>query len=370
MNKYVCALLLFGILCLAGCSLPVNKNSDKSEKTQTEPTVKKQINENAAKKLQTENAGLSKLPDNGLLNIADNKAKEIKKTNDGKIRITLYYQDTEGLIVPATREIPKQEGIAKAAVNALIDSSINREELEYFGIYPVLPLGTEVIGLNIRQGTATIDFNDRLLEYKDAGAEKNIIASIVYTLTEFNTIDNVKILVKGQNLEKLKFDTDIAKPLNRENVLVNALKANLSTDCEKVDLYLFKQFNKDMFALPISVEYISSGEDDVPAKIIELSEKEYFGGKVQSQLPQGTRVNKSSVLGNTLILDFNSNFKNYGGTAREDAILKQLQYSMKQIKGIERIKILIEGEEAILPEGTEVKSGLSVGSEMNYINEE
>jgi len=57
----------------------------------------------------------------------------------------------------------------------------------------------------------------------------------------------------------------------------------------------------------------------------------------------------SRIEGNLLILDFNKEIKNYGGTAREEGILKQILYSMKQLKNIEKIRILIEGKKDHLP---------------------
>jgi len=153
----------------------------------------------------------------------------ITEDDDGDyIPVTLYYQDADGYLVPATRMISRQEGIARASVNALVDSAINREQLEYYGLYPVLPAGTKILGLTIRDGTAIIDFSENILNYEDERDEVNIFSSVVYTLTEFDTVDDVIILINGYNDVELKFGSNISGKLNRDNVPLNAGKLNFS----------------------------------------------------------------------------------------------------------------------------------------------
>ena len=77
---------------------------------------------------------------------------------------------------------PAAAGIARAAVSLAIDSPLVREETAYYGVYPVIPEGTEILGIDIRNGTAVIDFSRHLLNYGTAWSERNIIAAIVYSL--------------------------------------------------------------------------------------------------------------------------------------------------------------------------------------------
>lgn len=154
----------------------------------------------------------------------------LKDDINSGITVTLYYQNADAMIMPVSREIPRQEGIARAAVSGLIDSPLCREELDYYKLYPVLPAGTEILGLTIRDGIATIDFNDNILNYNSIRDEINIFSSIVYTLTEFDTIDNVIIWVNGYQDIDLKFDSDISGHLNRENIMINGDKLNSSDE--------------------------------------------------------------------------------------------------------------------------------------------
>ena len=48
--------------------------------------------------------------------------------------------------------------------------------------------------MNIKDSTVIVDFNEKFLEYEDKTEEVNAISSIGYSLTEFNNINDVKIL--------------------------------------------------------------------------------------------------------------------------------------------------------------------------------
>ena len=57
----------------------------------------------------------------------------------------MFCQDEDGCIIPVTRWIQPQLGIARAAVSLAIDSPLVREETAYYGVYPVIPEGTEIL---------------------------------------------------------------------------------------------------------------------------------------------------------------------------------------------------------------------------------
>lgn len=365
-------LIVVGILLVSGCSVPASKIADETPEKKTEllPAYNKQT----AAKPEGETAGKGSTDaaltggirsPQTVYNIQESETpQEVKKSRD--LLITLYYQDGDGLVVPVARRFERQEGIARAAIGALVDTSLNREELEYYGIYPVLPQGTEILGINIKQGTAFVDFSSKLLDYKDSLAERNIVSSVVYTLTEFASVNAVKFMVDGKELRKLKFGTDAAGALDRTNTLLNSTRVNLQNGLSKLDIYLAKYVNNiHLYILPVSVEYKKQEYEDVPAKAVELLRGKDYQGNLQTELPQGSKLLKSSISGNTLILDFDNQIRNYGGTTREDIILKQLLFTMKQFEGVKRIKILIDGKPGTLPEGTEITGELDIPPVIN-----
>lgn len=337
--------LLATLIFLAGCALPAgigeNENSNSLAPVSEQTTV------DESEKISSED-------------LAGKTSKE-KET----LAITVYYQDREGDLIPVTRKVEKQVGIAKIAVNSLIDTSYTREELEYYGLYPVFPMGTQILGLNLKEGHVTVDFNEKLLDYETEAAEKSIITSLIYTLTEFKTIEKVTILVNGKKANKLKFNTDVSEPLGRTQILINSNKVNLDEGNQKLDIYLLKSANnKFSYFLPVSMQHTGANQDNLHQMIVFLSgdaiEKRFF-----TEVPTGTKLISSRVEGKVLKLDLSDKFGKGGGTAREDGMVKQVLYTAKQLDGIESVMFIIQGGSGYMTEGTDISRPIEIPHSIN-----
>jgi len=299
-------------------------------------------------------------------------AQSVTKTawSEPRRPVTVYYQDGDGCLVPMTRWIQPQLGIARAAVSLAIDSPLTREETAYYGVYPVIPEGTGILGIDIRNGTAVIDFSRDLLNYGTAWSERNIIAAVVYTLTEFDTVDKVRILINGYPVGVLKYGTDLSEPLGREDMMINTEMVKVSPEPgkEKIDVYFMKRANEDfVYAVPVSLA-VESGEADLePDTLVRLLLGTVPGGGIYTEIPEGVYLRGSYVYDGTAYLDFSGEFINYGGTAREEAILKQITYTLRQCDGIRKIKITVDGRSVELPEGTYISAGLVIPATVNDV---
>lgn len=301
-------------------------------------------------------------------------SSSIEEQKDTDLFIQIYYQDIEGLVIPVTRRIPRQLSVAKSAINGLIDTPINRESMSYYGLIPILPNGTEFT-INIKERTAIIDFNNKILEYNSSISEQNIVSSIVYTLTQFESIDKVKILINGYEQKELKFGTDLSGELSREDVLINPSepgRVNLKEGMQKGDIYLLKYLreaensknngngegNKDgeVLYVPVSIEFKNKDTDRerMIERIIEqLStySNNNRENRLFSALDESVIVNKCRIEGDLLILDLSIDLANYGGTYSEYLLVGQVMHSMKQFRELEKISILVDGNAISLPEG-------------------
>ncbi|MDD3364241.1 MAG: Gmad2 immunoglobulin-like domain-containing protein [Syntrophomonas sp.] len=111
--------------------------------------------------------------------------------------ITVYYlkgTDKESYLVREVHQVEKTQAVAQAAVNELIKGNPVTP-----GAYRVLSQDTKVLGINIDQGLATVNFSSEVLGVNVGSAGEALgIASIVNTLTEFPTIQKVSFMVDGQ----------------------------------------------------------------------------------------------------------------------------------------------------------------------------
>jgi hypothetical protein len=151
---------------------------------------------------------------------ADPRRAGARKSVPGKIKtkaITIYLSDPDGGYLKAERrrikEGPLDANIAEALKRLITDG---RDE--------TIPYGTELIELDIEDKTAYADFTGALKANHSGGstAEINTVYAIVNTVTlNFPEIDNVQILLDGEEVATLAGHIDISRPIGPEKRVIN-----------------------------------------------------------------------------------------------------------------------------------------------------
>lgn len=383
-------ILTFILCCLVGCEehnnqevsqdiLDIENNNRQTDDSYIDENSKESSNMNSNQNSKEEVSDSEKEPINA---IEYTSTSELLSTieytqaidDESKMFITIYYQDIEGLLIPVTRRIPKQLSVAKSAMNGLIDASLNRESMSYFGLIPILPKDTE-FSINIKDKIAIIDFNSKILDYTNEKSEQNIVTSIVYTLTQFESIDRVKIQINGYQQDKLQYGTDISQTLGRSDVLINSTESDgikCREGMQKLDLYLLKYVkdSTEVFLVPVSIELTSLDQVKTVDYIMGYLSMYESGQKLFSSASQSIRLINSKIVGSLLILDFNINTSNYGGTFKEYLMVNQILHSMKQLDNISEIKFLLDGKAVALPEGTDLTEPVAFPTTINDIIDE
>ncbi len=130
----------------------------------------------------------------------------IKVDDSGKISLTpiartVYYNDS-----PLTRTM-------ESLLNGLTPSELNK------GLISLIPEGTKILGISIKNSAAFINFNETL-KFNSFGEEglKASLKQIVYTATEFSTVKSVQILINGSIEDYLSTEgVFVGKPLTRSS---------------------------------------------------------------------------------------------------------------------------------------------------------
>ena len=115
-------------------------------------------------------------------------------TTPSPVSILVYFARGEKIGV-ATRLIPATKAVASAAIRELL-SGPTPEETRY-GLGSTIPTGTDLRGLTVHGGTATVDLSD---EYDSGGGVLSMtmrLAQVVYTLTQFPTVERVLFRIEG-----------------------------------------------------------------------------------------------------------------------------------------------------------------------------
>jgi germination protein M len=123
-------------------------------------------------------------------------------TDAGTTTIRAYFflgsfVDNAGL-VPVLREVPKTQAVGAAAMQALLAGPNDAELGARPAMYTVVPEGTRFLGLRIEDRIATVNLSR---EFEAGGGSASVLgrlAQVVYTLTQFPTVDGVRFELDGQ----------------------------------------------------------------------------------------------------------------------------------------------------------------------------
>ncbi len=162
----------------------------------------------------------------GCGNEAENKEDEVKEETEineeeadakeeiykeGEIKL-YFTEDTGASFVKSYEEKDVDRVTPKEAMEMLLEGP---EDEELFGMSEDVSL----LGLEIEEERAYVDFSQELLDISlGHEAEVVLVASIVYTLTQFDGIEEVQILVEGDTADTISGHVGIDEPLTEEDL--------------------------------------------------------------------------------------------------------------------------------------------------------
>lgn len=114
-------------------------------------------------------------------------------------QVLVYLLRAERLGV--TARVARTEGVGAEAVAALLEGP-NEVERDA-GFSTAVPEGTELLGLSIANGVATVDLSGAFAEGGGSASMQGRVAQVVYTLTQFPTVERVAFRVDGEPVEAI-----------------------------------------------------------------------------------------------------------------------------------------------------------------------
>src|SRR4051794_18131197 len=113
------------------------------------------------------------------------------------VRAYFWLDGSEGSagILAVLRDVPSTKAVATAAVNALLEGPSTGEAAR--SISSLVPDGTQLLGLTIDGGVATIDLSSEFASGGGTQAYQTRLAQVVYTLTQFPTVKGVNVQIEG-----------------------------------------------------------------------------------------------------------------------------------------------------------------------------
>ncbi len=271
--------------------------------------------------------------------------EEFGLAEDSNLRDTvLYYQNENGYLVPVKRQIPWEEGIAKAALRNMLDSPIIREDIGIIGLKPIIPTGTEILGMSIDQerGTCKVDFSSHVMDCQTKKEEENLVKGIVYTLTEFPNIQEVQIMVDGKVVSEMRYGTNIQKPLKREDI--NVVDSSTSGNSKVIVYYKGTSNGEYEYYVPVTIP------TSAPSANVLTALEELFKGAPElsglySDIPDGIALQGVEVNDGIAYVDVQLEDEDIiSDQVTFDNMSKNIGLTLNQFSDISYVEILIDGQ--------------------------
>ena len=252
-----------------------------------------------------------------------------------------WYEDGDGYLVPVTRQIPMQDGIAKATLSLMVESSENDLAAARMGLTNVIPEGVE-IDLDISGGKARVDLSAEALNCSSAEEELLMVQGVAAALCGFDTVEEVTFLFDGQKRSQLTHGTDVSGVFTENSVNVESVATfSGSANADAVQLY-FPSASGRML-VPVTRTVFSPA--DLSTAILELAKGPKADSGLEAPIPGACGVKSVTVKNGVATIDFTREFaavaqSSDGGHQAVQAVV----FTASQFPGVKKVSILVEGQ--------------------------
>ena len=249
----------------------------------------------------------------------------------------VYYQDGEGYLVPVTRQVDKTDGIAKATLSLMVQSSANDLAAARLGLKTTVPEGTS-FDLDISQGRARVDLSKEALNCVNAEQETLMVQSVVQTLCQFDSVDEVSFLFDGQKRSKLTWGTDVSGDFDGSNLNLESVETMAGGN--SVQLY----FPSSTGRMLVPVTRTVFSDADVTTAILELVKGPKADSGLNAPLPKDCGLLGVNMKNGVVTINFTKQFMDAAQGENGVQALRAIMFTAAQFPGVKEVKIAVEGQ--------------------------
>jgi germination protein M len=256
-------------------------------------------------------------------------------TNAKTIKVTLYFPTGDNSALKMEeREIQVVDGeILKACILALSEGPASE------GLRNPIPEGTELLGINIKDKVAIVDFSKEFLKTEGL-SEITTRLSVVNTLTRIKGVDKVRIHIEGKDMIGPS-----GMPLgDMEPALLNDDGTPMAQERKTVTLYFSD--NEAMYLVGEERDIIVTEKDGIEELVIMELLKGPVSEHLWDTIPDGTRLISASTKNGICTVDFSSEYvdNSPGGSTSEMMAIYSVVNTLTELEGVQKVQFLIEGK--------------------------
>lgn len=262
-----------------------------------------------------------------------NNEDSIKLEAKESIEYTNYHKTHEIFMVNKDNYVARtnvllEEDEIESKVRGLIEYLIiggKKESSIPNGFRSIIPSGTEIKSIEVKDKLLKIDFTKEILEI-DESLEEKMLESIVYSLTSIDDIQGILIYVEGELLTALPKTKTILPSVLTRSLGINKTYDIVDTkDITKTTIYYIgKNNDDDLYYVPVT-KVSNSEKDKVKVIIDELTSGPVYEDNLMSFMNLNAELLNYELKENNMYLTFNNNILN---NLEEKSILEEVIYTI------------------------------------------
>jgi germination protein M len=220
------------------------------------------------------------------------------------------------------------------------------------GFSRLLPKGTAIKGLNLKDGVAIIDFSKEFTQY-DPKTEESILNAVTWTLTGFQGVKEVNIWVEGKPLEAMPKGKTPAQHLTRNRGINLEVSegVNLGQSVPVTLYFLGQTSTNETYYVPVT-RMVNKADNMARATLDELVKGPALRSNLISALANNTQVNKVTLNDDTVMVDFGDQLLEYNNQSSiSKARMESIVFSLTETTVAKNVKLTVNGKRSITVSG-------------------
>jgi spore germination protein GerM len=273
-------------------------------------------------------------------------AEQIKTAKSTSAKVKVYFVQGEKL-ASVTKEIAATPLVGTAAVKLLLQGPSSIEKAA--GFTSEIPETTAFRNLSISNGLATVDLGSGFCTGGGTASMYLRLGQLIYTLTEFPTVDRVKIRIDGTDLRSLGGEgLLIGSALDRagyRKLIAGSSASDSGGSAPKVSsfkVYFVKQDKLTAYSrtIPFTPTVGKAAVQSLLAGPASADKAQGAGTAV----PTGVKINSLTIKDRVAIVDLSGTFGSGGGSQSMYLRLGQVVYTLTEFPTVDRVQLKMDGK--------------------------
>jgi spore germination protein GerM len=181
------------------------------------------------------------------------------------VTLEVWFDDESGQrLARVFRTLPATQAVGSAALRALLEGPSDDEVAD--GVGTQIPPGTDLIGLAIADSVATVNLTKDYFSGGSAVSEWTRLGQVVWTISQFATVDGVEISLDGKPIRTFDIDGNfLDRPWTREDFefIAPAIVVDTPAPGDTVSSPIEVSGTADVFEATVSLRLLDENGDQI-----------------------------------------------------------------------------------------------------------